>query len=94
MGVRTYKRGTVNRWTINSVDTIVRTLNSMSLNRDHIIAYNTMHECNRVLHCNSSMRVGVYIASVVVIWIPATDGTDHPVAGCSESCYTFHCLMI
>ena len=31
------------------------------------------------------------IASVVVIWIPAT---DHPVAGCSESCFTFHCLMI
>jgi len=30
-----------------------------------------------------------YIASVVVIWIPAP---DHPVAGCSESCCTFHCL--
>jgi len=28
---------------------------------------------------------------VVVTWIPAT---DHPVAGCSESCFTFHCLMI
>jgi len=31
-GVRTYKRGTVNRWTINRV----------SLNRGHIIAYNTV----------------------------------------------------
>jgi len=36
-------------------------------------------------------RAMLTIASVVVTWIPAT---DHPVAGCSESCFTFHCLMI
>ena len=29
--------------------------------------------------------------TLVVTWIQAT---DHPVAGCSESCFTFHCLMI
>jgi len=49
------------------------------------IRYLVLHFPNH-LSCTSNAD----IASVVVIWIPAT---DHPVAGCSESCFTFHCLM-
>ena len=50
------------------------------------IRYLVLHFADR-LSCTSNAD----IASVVVTWIPAT---DHPVAGCSESCFTFHCLMM
>jgi len=44
LGVRTLKRGTVNRWTINRTDTITQSCGHLiaSLNRGHIIAYDTI----------------------------------------------------